>query len=153
MRNRLPASILQHLPPSRADLDCLLSNPVGCLISVLVWVHPVSSMPSLVTHTTPSRLCLMGVDLPRMDHLPSEANYSRWRGYGLEPSCWLSLPALRFLSQFWALLIAVSCCPLSILTCCTFPNVKPKLISGLCLPWLYQTWISAASSPSRITWF
>jgi hypothetical protein len=26
-----------------------------------------------------------------MARLPSQANYSRWRGHGLEPQCWLSL--------------------------------------------------------------
>jgi hypothetical protein len=41
---------------------------------------------------------------------------------------------LDVLISILAFLIAVSCFPLRLLACCTFPSVKPKLISGLWRP-------------------
>lgn len=87
---KLVASIqLAASPTSRADLDCLLSNLVGCLISVLVWVHPVSSMSSLVT--TPSQICSMGVGLPQNGSSTFRSKLQRVRGHGLGLPCRVSL--------------------------------------------------------------
>jgi hypothetical protein len=35
-----------------------------------------------------------------MARLPSQANYSRWRGHGFEPQCWLSLASGPSYSNF-----------------------------------------------------
>lgn len=87
-------------------------------------------MSSLVTHTTRSQICLMGVNLPRNGSSAFTSKLQQMAGAWTRAT----VLALACIWTFLFFLIAVSFSPLRLLARCTFPSIKPKLIRGVWRP-------------------